>query len=233
MALSAKAGFKGIVTACGEVTADPGALRVADNVTLRREGAIALRATFGSTALSRAYKAAYPYKGSLYYIGGSNVVYSPSQAALTFTYTGANGSNASTSPAALRDDIAGMKEARGNLYVATAEGVFKVTSTSDTSLYRAGVSTNEIYPGSFSLVAGSMLPNNMQVAYRLVTVMTDANGVVIRSRPSGAIVVQNTTGGGFVSGHRVLRSPDRAELYGDEAPDRNLSHAHIPDDRYP
>lgn len=190
MALSSKAGFKGIVTACGEVTADPGALRVADNVTLRKEGSLTLRSTFGSTALARAYLAAFPYKGSLYYVAANNVLYSPTQTPLSYQ---------SGYPAAVRADIQSAKEARGNLYFATASGIFKVTSTSDTTLRPTGLraSAATFYgTGRVTTSIGTplLLAPNTQAGYRLVTKYTDPNGVIVRSRPSGASIAANTTG---------------------------------------
>lgn len=183
------------MTATSEAAGAATGLRVADNVVLRKEGALMPRPVFASSALSRTYRAAFPYKGSLYYIGPSNAVYSPSQALLTFTYSATTGSNASNSPDAVRADIASMKEARGNLYVATSEGAYKVTSTSDTTLYRAGATPTDVAVGAISAtIGGSLLPTNTQVAYRVVVVLTDPNGLVIRSRPSGATLVSNTSG---------------------------------------
>lgn len=189
MGLDAKTDFIGLVTATGEVSAHRGALRVADNVTLRKEGALTLRPYFTTTTLSRQYRAAYPYKGSLYYIGASNAVYSPAQALL---YR----SGSLISPAAVRDDIQSAKEARGNLYFASVEGVYKVTSTSDGVLVRAGIAPGAAYISALSVsspgTGTDLLAAGQTVGYRVVMVMTDPNGVVTRSRPSGMAVVVST-----------------------------------------
>lgn len=192
MGIEAKAGFKGIVTAVGEATAPQGALRRADNVSLRKEGALTLRPPFQPTSLARAYAAAFPYKGLLYYVTSANAVYDPSQGAVL---TNPSAVPPSTAPAAVRADIQSMKEARGNLYLATAVGIFKMTKTSASTLYSTGLNPTDTAFGYLSLNAtgsNDLLAAGQQVAYRVVTVITDPNGVVIRSRPSGAVSIAAT-----------------------------------------
>ncbi len=191
MALDAKAGFAGLVTAAAEATGAPTGLRIADNVTLRKEGALIPRPVYASTALSRTYAAAFPYRGQLWYVGANNAVYTPSQSPAIYPATG-------SAPPAIRADIQSAREARGNLYVASAIGAFKVTAASDTSLRPTGLraSSVTIYTVTANVSTGSplILANNQQVAYRVVAKYTDPNGVVVRSRPTGAVVVTNTSG---------------------------------------
>lgn len=187
MAFDAKAKFVGLVTATAESTGDGGGLRIADNVVLRKEGALVCRPSFSSSALSRAYLASFPYKGSPYYIAANNALYDSSQALMLA---------AGVTTPALRADIQSAKEARGNFYFAARAGVYKVPSVGS-PLERSGLP-----PGDASLfttaavVTGTplFLANNQHVAYRLVAKRTDANGVVIRARPTGAFIFANASG---------------------------------------
>lgn len=210
MGFDAKTGFSGIVTATAEVTGDATGLRVADNVTLRKEGALTLRSTFGSSALSRAYKAAFPYRGVLYYIAGSNVIYDSTQAAMTYN---------NSTPGAIRDDVQSAKEARGNLYFASSSGVWKTTGVG-AALTRTGVWPGNAASAGTSLTATGtplILPTASQVAYRLVAKRTDANGVILRSRPSGAQVVSNASGASAAPTVLIAclstDPPDEVEIY--------------------
>ena len=187
MPIEAKAGFKGIVTATGELASGQGALRVADNVTLRKEGALTLRQFFTSTARARAYLATVAYKGVLYYFGPNNALYNQNEVLLQLD---------GASPPAVRADIVGAaKEARGNLYIASSEGIYKMRSTAGSPV-AAGRRRNAAFYGGTTVATGTplILANNTQVAYRLVSKHTDTNGVIVRSRPTGASVIQNTTG---------------------------------------
>ncbi len=192
MALQGKAGFSGLVTATAEATGAPSGLRIADNVTLRKEGALMPRPASASTALSRQYLTAVAYKGSLFYIGRTGAssgytllgLYSPAQVQLTLLST----------YAAARADIISAKEARGNLYLPSAFDTFKITSPASTALLRAGLNSNTVAIHSWSLTTtGSplILAANQRVAYRIVSKHTDPNGVIVRSRPSGACVVES------------------------------------------
>lgn len=195
MGLTAKSGFVGIVTAIGETRANAGACRVADNVCLRKEEALVQRPSFASTALTRVYKAAYPYRGQLWYIGAANAVYTPAQNLAQYAYanTAWLATMAYVTPGALRDDIQSAKEARGNLYFASSLGVFKVTTAATTELLRSGIVPTETGIGQIQTptLGSDLLTANQQVAYRIVTVLTDPNGVIIRSRPSGAVLVSS------------------------------------------
>ena len=88
----------------------------------------------------------------------------------------------------VRADVWAGKEARGNFYFAARSGVMK-TPTGAT-LYRAGLRASEIAIADVQYGSGSLLTTGQQVAYRAVFVGTDANGVITRSRPTGAVLVQ-------------------------------------------
>lgn len=196
MGIDAKAGFSGLVTAVGEMSAQPGALRIADNVTLRKEGALVLRAFFASTGLPRAYRAAFPYKGTLYYIAASNALYG-SGAQIGYSYNTSSFTSVTLYPPAVRDDIQAAKEARGNLYLASSAGAFKLLNAAPLLLPGARPTEATIAFSSTTVTGvNDLLLANQQVAYRSVMVRTDANGVVTRSRPSGAYLVATAGTGG-------------------------------------
>lgn len=90
------------------------------------------------------------------------------------------------------DGYCSATKARGNLYMATDLGVLKMTSASDTTADRAGV-TKGIYFLSVTTVSGytDWWADGYVVGYRAVLRRTDANGVVTRSRPTAMFYTQN------------------------------------------
>ena len=192
MGLQARAGFVGLVTATGVTAAPQGALVKADNVTLRRGGALEVRQSWTqSVALVRAYRAVFWYKGNRYYLADQNLLYGQTEALI-------NPPTYPTPPALtpVRADVFDWLEARGNLYLPSARGVFKLTSAADTQLINTGLGASEAGVSAYQLVnlVPNVLANNSVVTYRLVAKRTDPNGVIIRSRPSGAVTVLNTAG---------------------------------------
>ncbi len=186
-----KVGFRGLVTATGELMADRGALRIADNVTLRKEGALMPRPVYTSTALARAYAAAFPFKGALMYVTSANAVYS---AAIFGQYDIVGWGS---SMPAVRADIQSGKEARGNFYFASIVGVLKLISPGTGRFGMSGARPGEAHIYVNGLTAGTLLTQNTQVAYRFVVVKTDLNGLVLRSRPTGAQAISLTTAGTY------------------------------------
>lgn len=190
MSMQAKAAFIGLVTATSECGADPGALRKADNVHLRRQGALCLRDTWTlSDSLSRAYRALFWYQGTKFYVADNNVLYTTGQAIVTLpTYpTG-------TSYAPVRADCFAWEESRKNLYFPTKNGALKLTSGASTTALNTGMSPTDafLYMTGFNTASSNnWMPANSRVAYRLVVTHTDANGVILRSRPTGATIVDS------------------------------------------
>lgn len=187
VSFDAKTKFVGLVTAVGEVGVDAGALKVADNVTLRKSGTLSSRPTFTSTALPRAYAAAFPYRGALVYMAANNVLYSAAGAAIT---TQANQTPPGVSPGSVRADVQAAKETRGNLYVPSSLGTYKLVTPADLQLYNTGLLPTDATITQISAVAtgsSDLLVSGQQVAYKVVTTITDPNGVIVRSRPSGAV----------------------------------------------
>jgi hypothetical protein len=197
--IDAKAGFAGLVTATSEAAGAATGLRVADNVVLRKEGALMPRPVYASSALTpRSWRAVFPYKGTLWHIGASNVVYNPSLATVLIS---------GTSPGAVRDDVQSAKEARGNLYFASSQGIFKVVNAAATYLTMTGVRPLEMQGFVFGFqTGGTLIGPNQQVAYRFVTVKTDVNGVITRSRPTGAQTLA-LTGGSATYGVQIVYYP--------------------------
>lgn len=191
MGLQAKAGFIGLVTATGEVGAPQGALRKADNVTLRRSGALERRQNWTqSNPLTRAYSAHFWYQQTKYQLDKNNIAYRADTALIVPTFP---------SPAptgGVRADCFSVRESRNNLYFAAKRGIAKVTSSANTSLFNTGLSPSDVGVGQTLLATtgATILPNNSQVAYRIVGKHVDANGLIVRSRPSGAVIIANTTG---------------------------------------
>jgi hypothetical protein len=187
VSFDAKAGFVGLVTATSEAGGAPSGLRVADNVVLRREGALMPRPIYTSSALSRTYLAAFPYRGQMWFVTATGI-YNPAQTLLAEYLVGG-------SPSLVRADVQGAREARGNMYFGTQQGVYKVTGAGSTALYQAGIrATENFFTTLNQITTGTdhILTTGAQVAYRGVSVRTDVNGVITRSRPTGAITVVGT-----------------------------------------
>lgn len=200
---SAKAAFKGIITATAETSADVGALRVADNLTLRRQNALTPRQGFvpdalGFNATGSALLASHVLGNYTWYetgaAGGFILVVGglPYGAQLQTPFTGTQ----LTTPVRVRADIRDSAALRGSLYVPFSFAVGKLNSQAQANFAFApsgipptvAVSTN-----TNANVSGILAPNT-QVAYRLVLKKTDFNGVVVRSRPTGAVLISNTSG---------------------------------------
>lgn len=195
MTLSTKQGFVGLVTAIGDIAAPQGALRTADNVHLRRIGALSSRDAFVSGApMDRAYRDAIPYQNGYVYFVAGNGVYNNNQTPVLYSLRNNSGASAQT-PTHVRADIHDAEEARGNLYVASIEGSMKLTSNTATAYTRAGLIPGIVGVAALYSGGAGWLPAGQQVAYRLVARQTQAsNGLVVSSRPTGQIIYQNVGG---------------------------------------
>jgi hypothetical protein len=202
MGLQAKAGFVGIVTATGEAAASQGALRAADNVTLRRAGALTSRDYWASTNTpSRQYRDVVYFGTGFLYLDVTTTlnVYSSSNVLIQYNRYVANTVTAS-SPPLVRTDIAQAVEARSNLYLASSAGVMKMTSVSAPTIEPAGIVGTPGVVGepavNTSTSAGTpWLAVSSQVAYRFVARYDAPNGLILRSRPSGQVLAVNASGG--------------------------------------
>lgn len=216
--------FKGLVTAPGQLASAPGALLQAENVDFpapglaeKRKGLQAAANTFGGpcfAAVSTKQLGAnvlFNANGAL----GSQLQYGDG-ASPTVVVTTPDGTNFSGNGVAQR-----MKAAVSlrNHYLTSIRAVGRLQS--DYSFAWAGMPRS---PGlhwrqqtTAQLVAtGAWLPVNYSVAYRVVWVLKDVDGVEIVSAPSGRWVVSNVaTTNGYAAAtagvHLSIRIPYQAD----------------------
>lgn len=230
MALQAKAGFTGLMTNVAETQSPPGALIEAENVVIRKPGAIECRdgVTRLGTVTTGFAAWGFSWRSKDFFVrnNGSNVFDWRDTAGGTYQYTdlvlGA------INPQPLRRDILSRAEARANLYLPYDSGVLKM-ETDAGPWTMAGLPLFSAFT-FWSAVAGpTWLGANEQVAYRVVCVKKDANGVEIRSIPSGQMIIANA---GVASGTQMQIACanstefDTVELYRG----RNFTTSVTPDD---
>lgn len=192
MTVAARTGFVGLITNVACTQAPPGALLEAENVVLRRPGCVEPRdgvkllaspsnyAAWGFSARDTDYYTEYSGGTFTWFTnGGTPVQY-------------ADPVLGAVDPQLFRRDVFCYAESRGNFYLPYEAGVLKLVS--GPAFEAAGL---PIYLGitGVSTSAGSWLGNNEQAAYRAVMVRTDADGFVVRSSPTGAVSLSNTSGG--------------------------------------
>lgn len=197
MGLQAKAGFTGLLTNVAETLAPAGALIEAENVVIRKAGAVEARdgVTLLGTVSGGAATYGFSWRAKDFFVrnNGSNVFDWRDTAGGTYQYTdlvlGA------MNPQPLRRDIFSRAEARANLYLPYDSGVLKMET--DAGPWRmAGLPPFASIPSAQATATGTVwLVDPGQVAYRLVARRTDANGAIVKSIPTGAIIVQNSGGG--------------------------------------
>lgn len=198
--------FKGMVTAPGQLAAPPGSMTTAQNVNFPAPGIAEKRKGFAS--------AAYGFGGAcwsvisskqlganlLFNVGtgttGNNLQYGDGSAPRTAVSTPDGTTLANVATARMKGAVS-LK----NHYLTSARAPLRLES--DYSLHFAGMPrspgiTNK-FTGQPQLTAGSnqWLAAGYAVAYRVVWVTTDADGVELVSAPSGRWVIANiaTTNG--------------------------------------
>jgi hypothetical protein len=196
MAIDQKSGFVGLVTNAGRLVAPPGSLEVADNVVIRKPGVVEPRPgvtdlTLGWSPPTSNVQKLWEYDGKphAYTSAGFFQIYSSTERQLV------NTAGSTIDPALFRNDLLPIAQARGNCYVGTQKGVLKLTGSTDTAFEESGVQP-ALSPVLSASAAGSptAVATGYKVAYRLVVKRTDANGIVTRSAPSGALTYSNTSG---------------------------------------
>lgn len=116
----------------------------------------------------------------------------------------------------------GMSEqSKQNLYVATSDGVLRITSGSDTSAQRAGMIRGIAAHTTGLTTFAPWLADGEEVAYRTVFVRT-VNDLEIEGPPSGRYFVANSTGGNrsvnlTITLPSFLATGDRVRLYRSES----------------
>ena len=192
--------------------APPGALRIAQNVVIRRDGIIQPRpgfeynkATYGTEDIYRAIS----FKGDIVLYTSKPTLRWHSNASEILNEAGA-----ALSPIA--GEFRGC-ESRNNLYLPFSDGVRKLTGALDAVAENAGApSTGSFEAGTAS--AGTAIANNSIVRYRAVIKRTDNNGVIVRGVPSSSMMYINDSGGAVNLGVALWLSGiekvgDIAELY--------------------
>lgn len=202
MGLSAKAGFVGLVTATGEAAASQGALRIADNLTLRRAGALTSRESFTSiNTPNRQYRDVVYFGAGYLYLDVTTTlnVYNASNALIQYSRYTAGATVAASLPL-VRTDIVQAVEARSNLYFASSAGVMKMTALSSPNIEPAGIVgvpgvLGDVAVNTSTSAGTPWLAVASQVAYRFVARYDAPNGLILRSRPSGQVLAVNASGG--------------------------------------
>lgn len=213
-----------------------GALRVADDIVIRRQGIAQPRPGFDQ--LSASFTGTDPYQ-AIPYDGDLLVVQNNSGTHKTDWY------NAGTPTAVLDEDSADITwdtdhvsgvEARGNLYVNTTGYVRKMTAANDAEAEKVGRTPVPFIDGSAS-VTGSVLEQYAGRGYKAVFVKTDDNGVEVTSASSHTLVVQNT-GATALDPSITVYLPDDIEVgdflkvYGTPAVTGSASANGVPGEEY-
>lgn len=173
-------------------TGEAGALRQAYDV-ICRDGVAEPRPSFdaGATTKSTTYRptSMYVFDSGLFIVS-----YDGSTWRIETLSGTVSGHTEAPQPLDSRISLTQWAEARQNLYYTTAQGVWKLTSYSDTSAAPAGMlpATNIVLS---ALAGGAAVLNNTSVAYRHCFRRLTTNNVVLRSAPSPWQQVTNTSGG--------------------------------------
>ena len=190
--------------------APPGALRVAENVVIRRDGIIEPRPGFKIDKVSTAaYERAIPFNDNLVCCTQTDTAwYSSGGSILT---------EASAALAPIAENFRGA-EARKNLYLPYADGVRRLSSVASVNTaYKAG----GVIPGQIRITSdavGTAVATTCVVRHRVVIKRTDASGNDWRGVPSNSTVYYNDAAGGrnpyvtyYFSGSEV--AGDVIEIY--------------------
>lgn len=198
MVMQAKTGFTGLRTNVAESQMGPGDLLGAENVVIRRPGAIEPRDGLqkaGTVISGTGYAAwGFSWRSKDFYLrnNGSNVFNWRDTGGTAYQYTDL--SLGALDPQPFRRDMFSRAEARGSLYVPYDSGVLKMETDSGPWLFAGLPLFVNISSAGANTSGVTWLPNTERVAYRVLVTRTDANGMVLRSAPSGAVVVTNNSG---------------------------------------
>jgi hypothetical protein len=174
---------RGLYLGPSDMATPDGAMTVADNVVISREGIVETKRgmeVVGTKALTRAF----PFKVALVGHGGATLSRSSDSGA---TWTDYSTALSPPSDAAVR-----AIEASANLYVTSSAGLVRLdalTGTPEAAGVPEGLDVELALQG-----AGTALPASNQVAYRIAFGKKDANGRLLLGAPSGRAVISNTAG---------------------------------------
>lgn len=223
MGVDKKTGFMGIVTNTADLQAPPGALERACNVVIRRAGACETRpGIIPGTTLANTNPPIriIPYESETV-LANDNSEWWNVNDNMEIAYPDP-GTGVLNRPPFFRWDLIPSAQTRGNLYTGTGVGVVKFDGVPD-SVFGSDLWITTGIPLLVRAFQGAIinpgwLPTASWVAYSVVLVKTDANGLVTRSRPTGAIYVTNNTGTGanvevFTTAPYPSRLYDKIEIY--------------------
>jgi hypothetical protein len=169
----------------------PGALFIADDCAIYREGIVSKRRGFNryGTALTNAPTDLYMFDNTLIVLDGSTLKYDSDGAGTWASWTGSySGPDASTPIKAL--------EANLSFFFNTSTGVFSNDATTGTPV-RAGMEAGLDVQLAPSGTGASWFTHDTQVSYRLCWMRKDANNRQIRGTPTAQTIVTNPTTTGW------------------------------------
>ena len=211
----------GLYTDGSGVDAPPGAMRVADNVLMHRQGMIVPRPGFGDTDGLGDFSSVtqLPVRGHAF---ADDIVLQCVDTSGTYKWVKLTNGASNLGDQAAPDDVGTSDSAqmRGNLYVTTDEGLHKLTGLSAT-LERAGAFTSyqplTIELGNLTSLSEdadhAAVQSDSSVAYRWVWRHEDTNGYIRRSAPSSREVVNVPSS--YTTGARCKMPNDGLYLHGE------------------
>lgn len=183
---------KGLYTSPNQFSSVPdGALELADNIVIDRANIAETRRGQKEYGINLAtitnpdgvYSKLYNYNNTLIAYVNEQLAYDSDNAGTFVKYS-------STYPAFSGYALRGL-EANKNFYVSAANGIKKIDSVTG-AFVLAGAPQG--LDGTASLSAGTALPTDRAVAYRIVWGYKDANDNEILGVPSTPLIVRNSTG---------------------------------------
>lgn len=178
--------FKGLVTNPNELTVAQGGLTIAENVAIDNDNLVESRRGFRAygTTLAADVGTMFSWKDKLLLHQGTTLMRDSDDAGVWVAYAG-------TFTPPLGNRLHSSQSNR-NLYFTSAEGIQKLDSVTGVPVASGipkGLDLN------LALIAGTILPNLMAVAYRIVWAFTDSNDNLILGSPSQRVEIFNTSGG--------------------------------------
>lgn len=186
--------WKGLYTYQNQFSQVPeGAMAIADNVVIDREGIVSSRrgfAQYGIGTGSTYINTINSYQDKLIlHLGNNTIVYDSDDAGTWVAYSGTYNVPDPTDESS-RIRFAGANK---NLYFVTEEGIEKLDSVTGT--IRTAGAPNGLGGTGTTTGASGFMSNNVNVAYRVVWGYRDANNNLILGAPSDRIIVTNNSGG--------------------------------------
>lgn len=163
-----------------------GSLEQADNITINRDNIITKRRGFGAfytPSVGVTITNIFDYLGSLFTINTNSVKSLTSLGAVDDTYSGQTIS-------VTAGTISKVAKANKNCFFTTNNGVKKVESLTDTTIYQAGIPSALDLTGSYSGTNGILIPH-VQYSYRVVFGRKDNNNNTILGAPSALFTIAN------------------------------------------